>query len=325
MRDIDEAHTFIEAARVKREAWTSARRRIEHGRFWVGPDGRRRRWRSKVLHAALGIFALGLKVTGHYTRWRQNALDPELAEFELRFVDLPPEFDGYRILLVSDPHLDILPELATIARDMLTDLPVDLLAMTGDVLGRRHAPIVTATGPLAAALQGVDAHDGRLAVLGNHDPCEMVEGLERIGFRVLINETIMLKRAGAQIAITGLDDVHAFYTEAAHAALMEEPGGFRVALIHSPEMADHAARANVALYLCGHTHGGQICLPNGRPLFTALTRCRQAASGCWRQGRTQGYTSRGLGSSWPPLRLNCPGEITIVTLRRAENTQADRC
>jgi uncharacterized protein len=125
----------------------------------------------------------------------------------------------------------------------------------------------------------------------------------------------VLERAGAQITVTGLDDVHAFYSEAAYAALTEDPGGFRVALIHSPEMADHAAKANVALYLCGHTHGGQICLRGGKPLVTALTRCRCAASGFWRQGVTQGYTSRGLGSSWPPLRYNCPAEVTIVTLR----------
>src|ERR1700761_6568825 len=97
----DKAHLFVRPTRAEREAWTSARRQIENGRYWVGPDGHRRRWRSKVFRVALGIFALGLKVTGHYSRWQRNALDLELAELELWFVGLPPEFDGYRILHVS--------------------------------------------------------------------------------------------------------------------------------------------------------------------------------------------------------------------------------
>jgi predicted MPP superfamily phosphohydrolase len=276
-----------------------------------------------LFHTALSVFAIGLKISGHYARWQQNALEPELVEIELWFADLPPAFDGYRILHVTDPHLDVLPELSAIAREILAGVKVDLMAMTGDVLGWHRTPIALATGPLAAALEDVVAQDGRLAVLGNHDASETAQELEHIGFRVLINESVVLERAGARITITGLDDVHAFYTEAAHAALTEKPGGFRVGLVHSPEMADHAARANVALYLCGHTHGGQICLPSGRPLFTALTRCRQAASGLWCEGRMQGYTSRGLGSSWPPLRYNCPGEMTIITLRCADIPRAD--
>ena len=93
-------------------------------------------------------------------------------------------------------------------------------------------------------------------------------------------------------------------------------GDFRIALIHSPEMADHAAAAGVSLYLCGHTHGGQVCLPGGRPILTRLTRCRHAAVGHWREGAMRGYTSHGLGTSWPPLRFNSRGEMTVITLRR---------
>jgi uncharacterized protein len=317
MVNIGEVEPSAVAAGTDREAWAAARRRIERGRYWMGPDGRRRRWRSRVLHVALRGLALALTVSGHYSRWRQNALAPKLVELDLWFRHLPSAFDGYRILHVSDPHLDILPELAPIARSILAGIEVDLLALTGDVLGRRDAPIWSATKPLTMAFDGLNPRDGRLAVLGNHDRSEMAEELERIGFRVLINESIALERNGTRIFVTGLDDVHSFYTQAAYAALADDPGEFRIALVHSPEMADHAANAGIALYLCGHTHGGQLCRPGGRPILTQLTRCRFAASGLWHQGVTQGYTSRGLGSSWPPLRQNCPSEMTIITLRNA--------
>ncbi len=87
--------------------------------------------------------------------------------------------------------------------------------------------------------------------------------------------------------------------------------------MHSAEVADDADEAGYALYLCGHTHGGQISLPGGRPLVTHLKRCRHAASGLWRQGRMTGYTSRGVGVSDLPLRFNTRGEVVVITLRRS--------
>jgi uncharacterized protein len=319
MADIDEAEPRAAAALsvTDREAWAIARRRIEHSRHWVSPEGRRTRWEGRAFGAALQVFALGMRISGLYGWGRRNALTPELVELDLFFPKLPDAFDGYRVLHISDTHLDILPGLASVARGMLAGVEVDLLALTGDVLGWHRAPLAAATGPLAEALDGLRVRDRRLAVLGNHDPAEMAEALEDLGFGVLLNESVPLKREGERILVTGLDDVHSFYTEAAHAALFDGGDDFRIALVHSPEMADYAARAGIALYLCGHTHGGQICLPDGRALFTRLTRCRHAAVGLWRHGATQGYTSRGLGSSGPPLRFNSRGEMTVITLRKA--------
>jgi len=85
------------------------------------------------------------------------------------------------------------------------------------------------------------------------------------------------------------------------------------------ELADVAAAAGYAFYLAGHTHGGQICLPGGRPIVTQLTRCKHAAVGLWREAGMTGYTSSGLGVSDPAVRFNSRGEVTIFTLRRAEN------
>ena len=84
--------------------------------------------------------------------------------------------------------------------------------------------------------------------------------------------------------------------------------------------ADHASAVGCALYLCGHTHGGQICLPGGRPVFTQLVRCRHGASGVWRQADMVGHTSTGLGVSPPILRFNCRGGAAVITLRRTGTT-----
>jgi predicted MPP superfamily phosphohydrolase len=251
---------------------------------------------------------------------RRNALAVRLTELELGFRNLPAAFDGYRVLHVSDTHLDHLPELAPIAQRLLSGLEVDVLALTGDVQGEHHAPIDRSTALLAEALEGLRVRERRLAVLGNHDPAAMVEVLERQEFDVLLNRSITLERGGERIIVTGLDDPHSFYTDSAGAALDDGAAAqadFRIALVHSAEMADHAARTGYALYLCGHTHGGQVCLPGGKPVVTHLARCRRAARGRWRWDDMTGYTTTGLGVSGPPLRFNCPGEVALITLRRS--------
>jgi predicted MPP superfamily phosphohydrolase len=300
-----------------REAWAAERRRLERGRHWVSPAGPRSRWRGRLLHLAIRGFGWALGIAGFYGHGRRNALAPALVELELTFPALPAAFDGYRILQLSDTHLDALPELGAIAGRLLDGIAVDLVALTGDILGRHGTAPERATAPLAQVLAGVAVRDRRLAVLGNHDPATMAEALETAGFEVLLNRSIAIERDGERLLVIGLDDVHCFYTPAARAALFAHgDAGFRIALVHSAEMADHANAAGIALYLCGHTHGGQICLPAGRPLITQLIRCRHGARGLWRDGATVGYKSRGLGVSGPLVRFNCPGEATLVTLRR---------
>jgi predicted MPP superfamily phosphohydrolase len=184
------------------------------------------------------------------------------------------------------------------------------------VHGLPEHPIELSVGLLARALKGVRVRDRRLAVLGNHDPVEMVAALEGLGFDTLVNRSVTLRRNGESMRVTGLDDVHSFYSPAARAALGPGDGGFQIALVHSAEMADHAANAGYALYLSGHTHGGQICLPGRRPVFTQLVRCRHGASGLWREGKMVGYTTPGLGVSPPTLRFNSRGGAALITLRR---------
>lgn len=301
---------------TEREVWADRRRMMERRSCDVGPDGRRSQWRSAVFAGGVAVFGAAAKLSGLAAPGRRNALAPRLVERTFSFADLPPAFDGYRILHLSDTHLDILPELATVAGAMLAGIEVDLAVLTGDVHGHHRAPLGHSVALLAAMLEGLHPRDGRIGILGNHDPADMAEALEGLGFTMLINGSTTLARGVERLVVTGLDDVHRFFTADAHAALGASPPGFRVALVHSAEMADFAAAEGYALYLCGHTHGGQLCLPGGRPIVTHLRRCRFGARGEWRSGRMVGYTSSGLGVSGAPLRYNCSGEMAVITLRR---------
>ena len=296
--------------------WAARRRAIERGRYWVGPNGRRLRWRKAIVGRLLVLFGLALRLSGLHGRGRRNALDVRRVELDVIVPDLPAAFDGYRILHVSDTHLDALPELVEPVRRLLGDLEVDLLALTGDVHGHPRVPISRSVGLLVEALRDVRVGDARLAILGNHDAVEMATALAETGFDVLVNRSRVLERGGEKLRVTGLDDVHQFYTEAAPAAFDRHDGECRIALVHSAELADVADRAGYALYLCGHTHGGQICLPGGTPIVTQLTRCRHAAAGSWRQGQMEGYTNSGLGVAPPTVRFNSRGEVAVITLRR---------
>jgi hypothetical protein len=283
----------------------------------IGPDGPRSLWRNRIFSAGLAALYAGARFLRLHGRGRRNALDVQLVARSISFTDLPHSFDGYRILHLSDTHLDCLPELAEVAVRLLAGIEVDLLALTGDIHGSHLAPLAASTKPLADLIRAVRVKDRRLAILGNHDPADMVEALEDLGFDVLLNESTILARGDEHIVLTGLDDVHRFFTRHALAALSRSPEGFRIALVHSAEVADHAAAAGYALYLCGHTHGGQICLPGGRPIITHLLRCRHASVGLWRERNMTGYTSRGLGVGDVPLRFNSRGEISVITLRQS--------
>jgi uncharacterized protein len=275
---------------------------------------RHRRWgQFKRLLIAFRIF---LKATRLFEAGMRRALDLRLVERVLSHPDLPPEFEGYRLLHLTDLHLDGMPGLDGIIAGLVRNRQVDLAVWTGDYRWRVHGAHEQVLPGIAAIVRAVSASDGQYATLGNHDPAAMVDGLEAIGLRVLANETVSIRRGAASLHITGLDDVHYFYTDTAATALASAPPGFKVALVHSPEAALLAADAGYALYLCGHTHGGQVCLPGGTPVLTNSALHWRHVRGLWRRGKMIGYTSNGAGTSGLPVRFFSRGEVTLLTLRR---------
>jgi uncharacterized protein len=300
---------------INRAGWFARRRALERWRRRSTPDGPRPP--TETPRPLLAALRLGLKLTGLWRRGVANGLDVRLRTLGLELPGLPAAFDGYRVLQIADPHLDAAPGLAEAILRSVAGIEADLCVLTGDFRATDEGPFLQTDilEPLAAIRAAVRAADGFLATLGNHDPADTVPHLERLGFEVLINRSRHIWRGDERIAVTGVDDVHRYYTPAAAAALARhDPALFAIALAHSPEFAGEAALRGYRLYLCGHTHGGQVCLPGGRPVITHLNRHRDLHSGLWQHRGMTGYTSRGAGMSSLPVRFNCPPEVTLFTL-----------
>jgi hypothetical protein len=138
-----------------------------------------------------------------------------------------------------------------------------------------------------------------------------------LGVQMLLNEQVVMSRGGAEIHLIGIDDAHYYRVDNVAAAAADVPfESVSILLSHTPEIYRQAAHAGFDLMLCGHTHGGQICLPGGVPLTLDAKCPRYMGRGAWRYGPLQGYTSAGAGTCIVPVRLNCPPEVTVHTLRR---------
>jgi predicted MPP superfamily phosphohydrolase len=297
-----------------RAAWEIRRRQLEAGSFRhtvLGPRPRR-----QILRKAGPLIVSALRAVGLYGPGRRNALSLAVNSLELAFPNLPSAFDDYRVLLISDPHLESLPELAQVAAQALRGLVADLIVLTGDFQRRPPTDPAHAAALLAPVLHSVTANDAIVATLGNHDSYAVVPHLESLGITVLVNEAVEIERGGAVLSVCGTDDVATFYTREAETSLHAQRGDFRIALVHTPELAQTAAAAGASLYLCGHTHGGQVCLPGGRPIFTFVEVNKGYARGLWRCGEMVGYTTTGLGTGAVPVRFACPPEVMMIRLRR---------
>jgi predicted MPP superfamily phosphohydrolase len=144
----------------------------------------------------------------------------------------------------------------------------------------------------------------------------MNPSLEDMGIRMLFNECEAIVRGDDCIYLAGIDDAHYYRADDLEKASSQiPPGAFSILLSHTPEVYDRAARAKYDLMLSGHTHGGQLCLPGGIPIKLEAVLLRSMGAGSWKHAGMVGYTSVGVGTSLLPVRLNCPPEITLHTLR----------
>jgi predicted MPP superfamily phosphohydrolase len=263
------------------------------------------------------IIEMILRLSGTYWRGRANAAQVRLRNNEVFSERLPPQFDGFTILHLSDLHADMSADAMTEAARLVRGLRYDLCVLTGDYRGRTYGEFCST---LREMLRLRDVLTEPIyGVLGNHDTIMMVPDLERMKIRMLLNEHVVIERDGGQIFLAGIDDAH-FYRvdniEKAAAALPQDT--FSILLSHTPETYKQASHAGFDLLLAGHTHGGQICLPGGTPIILESVLPRSMGGGRWQYHGMAGYTSVGAGSCGVPVRFNCPPEITLHRLRRAD-------
>jgi predicted MPP superfamily phosphohydrolase len=201
----------------------------------------------------------------------------------------------------------------------------DLIVLTGDFVS---APLVGdpskgafAAEPCAKLLRQMSAPHGLWAVLGNHDcetdPEEVTRALKAEDIRVLKNQSQAIEHDGAHFWLAGVDDVLGGTPDVAKTLLGIPANDAAILLAHEPDFADEAAKFPVDLQLSGHSHGGQIRIPFV-PLFYLPDLAKKYVMGAYQVGPLPLYTNAGIGTVNIPVRLNCPPEITLITLQSAQ-------
>jgi uncharacterized protein len=261
-----------------------------------------------------------LRITGLMVVGQRNAFDLQVREREVRVPGLPASLDGLRVLQLTDLHLDGLPGLGANTARRIAGQRFDLAVLTGDYRFRTTGAYAPVEAELSDLIPALACRFGVYGILGNHDFIEMVPLLQRYGVHMLVNEAVRIGAPDGEgddaLWLVGLDDPHFYGLHDFTRALLNVPdGATRLLLVHSPEVIPEAAAHDFPVYLCGHTHAGQICLPNGAPVMVNARCPRRYAAGAWQYDGVDGYTSAGVGGSGVVVRFFCPPEVVIHVLR----------
>lgn len=259
------------------------------------------------------LIRLGLRLSLTQAHGRRNARAIQLRRNDISLAHLPAAFHGYTLLQLSDLHLDMGEGLSEALIAAVQGLDYDVCVITGDFRAKTYGPYQTALDRMAEVYTHLKG--AVYAIFGNHDSVRMAQPLEAMGLRLLLNESVKLQREAQTIYLAGIDDPHYYRADNLEKAMDQIPDGVvSVLLSHTPEMYRQAASAGFDLMLSGHTHGGQICLPGGIPLYVNTRAPRRFCAGAWRYRHLQGYTSAGSGTSIADARFNCPPEVTLHRL-----------
>ena len=268
----------------------------------------------------------GLQLMGLLKRGERNALQPEIRNLRFAFPSLPSSFCGFRILHLSDLHIDGIRGLAERVVEQIAPIEADLCVFTGDYRFATSGPCHNVYPEMRKIAAAVRSRHGMLGILGNHDYGEEAGELEDMGIRMLMNTAVEYPSPDGSLWVAGVDDVWDYDCADLPGALSDVPeGAFKILLAHSPDLIDEAAAADISLYLCGHTHAGQIRLPLIGAVLAPADCDRRFWQGTWKQAGMQGYTSSGIGCSLVPVRFRCPPEIGMIELRCARHASSQHC
>jgi hypothetical protein len=257
--------------------------------------------------AATGIGALTGTLAHGYLYERHHI---ELTRITLDVSGFPAALAGLRVGLLTDLHRSQTVSHETIAHavDLVMAEHPDLIVLGGDYVTWGDRRYVT---PAAEALASLSAPHGVFAILGNHDDDrDMPAALQAKGFAVLRDARTRLTVHGEAIDLAGIRYWTRKTTDIARVLRGAAPT--TILLAHTPMRLYEAAALAVPLMLSGHTHGGQIVLPG---VGAIAAREFPIVSGSGRLENTAAFVSRGVGTVYVPIRLNCPPEVAILTLR----------
>ncbi|MCL6603798.1 MAG: metallophosphoesterase [Paenibacillus sp.] len=273
--------------------------------------------RRKFLGRSIAAFIGAGILTGGYA-WKGEPNWLEITRLELPLEGLPSAFDGIKVVHFSDTHLGFntdASDLSDLVNNIEKEAP-DLICFTGDIVDSEADDFIAAVPVLAR----LSAPLGKFAIFGNHDykhTEQLAELLKAAGFRLLRNESSLIKRGNEVIAVAGLEDMLHGKPDP-QAAVKDIPEGtFTLLLMHEPDYADRVESYPFNLQLSGHSHGGQIRLPLLGALFTPYGSQKYIAGLYYTDVKKMPvYVNRGFGETYMPFRLLCRPELTVFTLRR---------
>ena len=265
--------------------------------------------RRAVLKAFLTAGVGAVAGTGAYGyAYERHQL--EVTRVTVPVVDLPAPLTGLRIGLITDihrsrwvSHEDVIHAVAR----MMAERP-DLIVLGGDYVtwGNRQyvGPSAEALGPLSAPL-------GVFGILGNHDDDhDMPAALAAHGVQMLKDARTHMTIRGEGVDIVGIR----FWTKRGVdiSSVVRGAEGTVILLAHDPRRLAEAAALKIPLVLSGHTHGGQVVLPIVGPVAAQKF---PVVAGIGQRDRTTMFVSRGVGTVYVPIRVNCPPEVAVLTLK----------
>lgn len=259
-----------------------------------------------VIATTVGSATAGLTYGAAFERHRIG-----MTSTALPVAGLPPALDGLRISLITDIHHSRIVPAGDVVQAIKLAMSArpDLIVLGGDYVTFGDRAFV---GPVAELLGSLQAPHGVFAVLGNHDDDrDMAAALAAKQFTVLKDQRTQVTIRNETLTLAGIR----FWTRRAEniARVVNGAEGTVLLLAHDPRRLVEAANLKLPAVLSGHTHGGQIILPG---VGAIARRSFPVLSGLGQQGDTSIFVSRGVGTIYVPVRINCPPEVALLTLRR---------
>lgn len=256
----------------------------------------------------------------------------------LEFKNLPASFDGLRIVQISDAHVGSFmdnKQQVNEALDLVNQQNPDILVFTGDMVNNRSKE----ADNWVDAFSRLKASISKFAILGNHDYGEyanweseeakqadvqhLIELEEKMGFRVLLNESVRIKRKNEEIALIGVEnwgyDPFPQYGDLAGALKHVKNHAFKILLSHDPSHwdAEVLGKEAIDLTFSGHTHGMQFGIDIPGFKWSPVKYRYPRWAGLYKEGEQYLYVNQGFGYIAFPGRVNMPPEITVIDLKKA--------
>ncbi len=242
----------------------------------------------------------------------KNSKQLELSDLEINLPGLPSQFDGFKLLFITDTHLRQNTSKIDLILQKCDEAQPDLICLGGD-----YCFTSMSSDSAIRLFDSLSSRCRTVGILGNAD-YRINEDIRKSWakhIKLLVNHSLCLQRNGKELWITGVDDPH-HERDILPVALAPVPEDASVILLaHSPEIINRPIDKRVKLILTGHTHGGQICMPDGKAIYNNISLPAEFSSGLHEMNDVKLYISRGVGSTRLPIRFACPPELTLITLR----------